>query len=307
MKRVLVITTCFPPTRATGIHRGLALVRHLAAGGVEVMVLTMPPAPDTDRDAGLLNNVPPSVRVLRTPMPDVTRAINRWLGRRGAGVPPALGGEAGLTSHSNQANGTHNAGKMPATRCGGLVDWCSAWLQFPDSRVGWCVRSLLAHRGAALRFRPDVIYSSAPMWSSHLLAMAMRRSAGCPWVADCRDPWRANPFRRFAHRSHEWADTKLEGRMVRHAAAVICNTPGVRRDFASRYPRWADKFIAIPNGGDVAHMDVFWWFYGLAFAYHGVVSRASRPRVCGGASPPRRSTSVPPMQRGLGRSALKSA
>jgi len=251
MKKVLVITTCFPPTNSTGIHRGLALVRHLAACGIEVMVLTMPPAPDMDSDMRLLSKVPDSVRVLREPMLDLTRTVKTWLGRHGEGYD---------TSSRLQANGTHNAGGTPAPReadvshRSGLVDWCSTWLQVPDTRIGWCLKSLVSHRDAVRRFGPDVIYSSAPMWSSHLLAMAVRRAVGCPWVADCRDPWRSNPFRRFAHRTHEWADARLEGMMVRQAAAVICNTPGSRRDFASRYPRQSDKFVSIPNGFDAVEV-----------------------------------------------------
>ncbi|MCL2700424.1 MAG: O-antigen ligase family protein [Phycisphaerae bacterium] len=61
--------------------------------------------------------------------------------------------------------------------------------------------------------------------------------------------------------------------------------------------------------GDVAHMDVFWWFYGLAFAYH----RVSRRWASGGGG--RRSTGILPvrrmgvssMQSGLGNGALKLA
>jgi len=37
---------------------------------------------------------------------------------RPAGILPARSGEAGLTSHRDQANGTHNAGETPAPRCG---------------------------------------------------------------------------------------------------------------------------------------------------------------------------------------------
>ena len=245
MKRILFITTCFPPTNATGIHRGVALVRHLAACGYEVMVLTMPPAPDMDSDAGLLSKIPAGVQVLRVPMLDVTRTVKRWLGHRDACGPRDAGDPSSLR---------FVAARTPASRGAGWVDWCSAWLQFPDSRVGWCVKSLMTHRGAVRRFRPDVVYSTAPMWSSHLLAMALRRTIRRPWVADCRDPWRANPFRVFRHRSHAWMDANLEGMMVRRASAVICNTPGVRRDFVTRYPRAADKFVAIPNGFDASEV-----------------------------------------------------
>jgi len=41
---------------------------------------------------------------------------------RPAGILPASGGEAGLTSSNDQTRGTHNAGETPASRCGTFVD-----------------------------------------------------------------------------------------------------------------------------------------------------------------------------------------
>jgi len=244
MKRVLVITSCFPPINATGIHRTLALVRHLAARGYDVLVLTMPPAPDLDSDQSLLAKVPPQVQVIRVPMWDMTQAVKNCVPWRPKSPAPAATPRRIITDAAQT--------KPAKGRLADMIDWCTSWLQFPDSRIGWCLSAMWGQFRAIRRFGPDVIYSSAPMWSSHVMAMGMQRLLGRPWVADCRDPWRANPYRRLGHRAHDHADARLEAAMVRRASAVVCNTPGVQRDFAQRYPRQVGKFVAIPNGYEAA-------------------------------------------------------
>ena len=82
----------------------------------------------------------------------------------------------------------------------------------------------------------------------------MHRSLGRPWVADCRDPWRANPYRRMRYQAHEAADRALERRMVVHAHTVVCNTPAVMRDFASRFKGLAGKFRTVTNGYDAGEI-----------------------------------------------------
>lgn len=242
--RVLIACSSFPPVHATGIHRTVAVCRRLAADGHDVTVLTPIPRAEMSIDEALLARVPPAVRVIRTPEWDPIGAIRAIRPRRQEGRPEA---EADALAQAGRSGATGSG-----SAAGRIVDWCSWWLHVPDPRIGWLVPALQAGVRCARRVRPHVIYSSAPMWTSHLVGMALAKVLDVPWVADCRDPWRANPFRTFPFRSHDRLDAYLERRMVAAARRVLCNTDQVRADFARRYPRHAAKFLAVHNGYDEA-------------------------------------------------------
>ncbi len=235
-----MISNGFPPISTTGVHRTVALVRRLSDSGHDVTVFAMEPPSDLPVDYKSLDKIPPSVRVVRTPVADLIDLVTFW--RQGKNQPNP-NGNAGSSADGSDATSA-GPGK-PSVK-----DWLSWWLQVPDRRTGWFLTSMWAGLGQARRSRPDVIYSSAPMWSNHLTAMVISAVAGRPWVADCRDPWRSNPYRNFPYRAHDRFDAWLEGQMVRRAAKIICNTHPAEDDFSSRFPDKALKFIAIPNGFD---------------------------------------------------------
>ncbi len=147
-------------------------------------------------------------------------------------------------------------GLAPGNRTNGLaasgrwVDWLSWWLQVPDLVIGWLPWGLAATLDAVNRYRGRALYSSAPHWTAHLIGLLSKRMTGLPWVADFRDPWRANPFRKIPYSSIDDFDKFLEGQVVRHANRVICNSEFVRDNFVGRFPELSDRFVTVPNGFD---------------------------------------------------------
>ena len=135
------------------------------------------------------------------------------------------------------------------------VDWASWWIQVPDLAIGWLPGGLIATLNALNRHRDSVLYSSAPHWTAHLIGLLAKRLAGRPWIADFRDPWRANPFRKLPYPSVNRFDAWLETQVVRNADRVICNTEFVREDFETRFPEYVGRFVTIPNGFDPEDYD----------------------------------------------------
>src|SRR5262249_38526426 len=130
----------------------------------------------------------------------------------------------------------------------GFGDWVSWWLQTPDRLVGWAPAGTWTALQAVRRPRRRAIFLSAPQWSGLLIALLTRRLTGLHWVADFRDPWRGNPFRKIPHKLIDRFDQWLEDQVVRGADWVVCNTEPARQDFIRRFPVLAGKFIYIPNG-----------------------------------------------------------
>src|SRR5262249_18470131 len=148
--------------------------------------------------------------------------------------------KSGPREQGSQRNGSHKS----------FVDWCSWWLQVPDAKLGWLPFGFLAGKRAIRKHRCMAIYSSAPVWTAHLIGLLLKRFTGLPWVADFRDPWRVNPFRGFPYKSVDIVDDWLARQVIYSADWVISNTEPMRRTLVGRFPHLESKFKTIPNGFD---------------------------------------------------------
>jgi glycosyltransferase involved in cell wall biosynthesis len=124
-----------------------------------------------------------------------------------------------------------------------------AW--FPDEQVGWAPAAIAVGIDADARDPVDAIYSSGPPWTSHLVAAAIQGVTGLPWVADFRDPWIGNAYAAPLPGPHRYARAWLERRVVEGAEVSVFASAGVRDQYTRRYPRLADRFVAIHNGYDL--------------------------------------------------------
>jgi glycosyltransferase involved in cell wall biosynthesis len=132
--------------------------------------------------------------------------------------------------------------------------WVDPWFTTPDAHIGWLPFALWKGLRALWREPVDVLYSSGPPYTSHLIGLGLKWLAGRPWVVDFRDPWSRRPWdtdmakQGVRYRVQVW----LEQLVVRHADIVISNTERMGQDFRERYGSLpADKFRVITNGYDV--------------------------------------------------------
>ncbi len=129
------------------------------------------------------------------------------------------------------------AGRYPRILC--LPDRWSSWW-FDGVRTGM---SLIR------KYRPDVIWSTYPIATAHLIGLTLQRLSGLPWVADCRDSMTEEnyPADRTTRKAYQW----IERKVVSRADRVVFTTPGARNMYANRYPAEVEsKWAIIPNGFD---------------------------------------------------------
>ncbi|MBC7705319.1 MAG: glycosyltransferase, partial [Rhodoferax sp.] len=58
----------------------------------------------------------------------------------------------------------------------------------PDRWVSWKFDAVRQGLRMIREFRPDVIWSTYPIATAHLIGAELHRRSGIPWVADFRDP-----------------------------------------------------------------------------------------------------------------------
>lgn len=244
-RKWLCVAYAFPPINRSGAFRTSAFVQHLHGLGWDATVLTVEPG-EEPVDSSLLDSIPASTAFVRTPWVDIIQTVK-------GGIPGWFRSGIGTGTSDRTPEARRAVGEAGIARTGWraeLRDWASRLLMTPDSRNGWIWPAYRAGLAAARKSLPEVIYSTSPYESAHLIAFGLSRRLGIPWVADFRDPWRANPFREGKFASLRWIDGWLERRVVRRADYIVCNTPTMRDEFCKRYPFVAKKSRTILNGFD---------------------------------------------------------
>lgn len=119
----------------------------------------------------------------------------------------------------------------------------------PDRWSSWWLAAVPTGLRLIRRHRPRLIWSTYPIATSPLIALALHRASGVPWVADLRDSMTEDDYPRdpAVRRCYRW----IERRTMVHAARVVFTAPSTREMYLKRYP-WlsADRCVVIPNGYD---------------------------------------------------------
>ena len=240
MKRVLVVSYYFPPAGGPGVQRVLKTVKYLRDFGYEPTVLTVADGAYPQHDATLMQDVPDGVAVHRTQALDPFGVYGRLTGRSRK--------EAVVLGST-----TRETGLM-----GALGRWLRANVFLPDARVGWVPYAIREARRLFQEEPFDVVLTSGPPHSSHLIGRALKRRDGVAWVADFRDPWTGINFyhelpmsalaRRF--------DRRLERSVLREADRITTVSPSWARLLAEQAGRPESTVTVVHNGYDADDMDL---------------------------------------------------
>src|SRR5439155_15880914 len=97
----------------------------------------------------------------------------------------------------------------------------------------------------------DVVLTTSPPSSVHLIGAAAKRTTGVRWVADLRDSIVANPHRaaeRLAVRTKERGEHAVARLVARYADAIVCVSEAIADEARSLAP--AGTVHTISNGSD---------------------------------------------------------
>ena len=228
--KVLIVAFYFPPAGGGGVQRTLKFATHLPAHGFETHVLAPDDPKWIDRDEGLA--LPDEVRMHRA----------RFIGPTGRRPAEELYG----------VHGIHRA-----ARKGRLL---GRRLLVPDENVSWAATAIGAARRIVRDQKIDVILTTSPPGSVHLVGAAVKAMTGVRWVADLRDPLVAHPHRRVESRlvrAKELGLSGVESLVARHADAVITVSEAISDDLRHR--------LALPRVDTIASGADFDDFEGLEY------------------------------------------
>ncbi len=230
MKRVLIITYYWPPSGGSGVQRWVKFSKYLPSQGWQPVIYT-PENPDMPSiDQSLYSDIPGEAEIIKRPITEIYSIYRRISGNKGGGEVNPI----------NSQKKTLKQKLMLAIR-GNLF--------IPDPRISW-LRPSVRFLKKYLREHPvDVIVSTGPPHSMHLIAREVSKATGIPWVADFRDPWTRMFY--FKHLAlSDWArkkHEKLEKIVLDDASAVVAVSPLVQEEFKTMT---GNRIELVTNGYD---------------------------------------------------------
>jgi hypothetical protein len=237
-KKVLIVSYYFPPAGGAGVQRTLKFVKYLPEFGWEPVILTARNADYPAYDESLQSEIPQGIKVYRSRIAEPYRLYRKLTGR------PT--DEA--TDIATLTLKEHEKRKFSEQ----LSEWLRAAFFVPDARIAWLFFAFLMGIKILRQEKIDVIYSSAPPYTTHLIGMMLHRFSQRPWVADFRDSWigwlSAPQWRpKFSRKLETW----MERSVLFHANRILHVSQGVKEDLLSRHPEMRDnRWQFLPNGFD---------------------------------------------------------
>jgi hypothetical protein len=128
-------------------------------------------------------------------------------------------------------------------------------LALPDRWVSWWFGAVPAGLSLIRKHRPQVIWSTFPIATAHLIGLALHRLTGLPWVADFRDPMlqASYPVSRLQRALYGW----IERQAISRCSMAVFTTHSAMQSYRARFPQLpASKFKVIENGYDEDGFDI---------------------------------------------------
>ena len=231
-KRVLIIAYYFPPLGGAGVQRILKFAKYLPEFGWEPTVLTVKNISYPARDEALLKELPPAIRVVRSGSLDPQRIL--YLLKRASLFQGEKTGKTGAKSGSGPG-------------------WLTR-LFFPDSKNGWIPFARMRGRSLLKKQEFDLIFSSSPPVSSHMIAYQLTKITGKPLAGDFRDPWELlseTDSGSWCRRLHE----RLQKKVLARAKGVVAVNGFMAEDLRKKFNDI--RLEMIPNGFDSVDFEGF--------------------------------------------------
>jgi glycosyltransferase involved in cell wall biosynthesis len=263
LKKVLVITYYWPPAGGATINRIFKFTQYLPEFGWEPVILTTKDGDFPFIDESLLKEINPDTKVFRSSGFSLHKIFKKISPKSNKNFVPY-----GFTDRSKNS----------------FMDNLSRWVKYnfiPDTRFPWYFGTVKQAIRIIREEKIDLIFSSSPPQTNHMVARKAARKTGIPWVADFRDPWTdvfwlASDTQRMKW-IHRW-DQRIERKTINRMNAVITVGPSLVKILSRKTN---NPINLIPNGYDERYFtgDVWQRSDKFRIIYAGSISREQDP-VC---------------------------
>ncbi len=227
MKKALIITYYWPPAGGSGVQRWLKFVKYFRDFGIEPIVYTVENANYPIQDASLQKDIPNEIEILKQPIWEPNNLLS-FFGKKK----------------------TESAGFLNPnpTFFGKILQYIRANYFIPDARKFWVKPSVKFLKEYISKNNIDVVITTGPPHSLHLIGLQLKQQLGIKWISDFRDPWteidyfHQLPLSKKAIEKHH----QLEQKVLKLSDAVLV----VGETMKENYQPFNKNIFVVTNGFD---------------------------------------------------------
>ena len=236
MKKVLFVTYFWPPSGKASLHWPFDMIKYLPENNWHPTIITAAGDTFSQKDEILLNEIDPTLLVLKTKSPEPFNFYKKFLGKDKN--EPLVASET--ISQTNK--GLRHK----------IAIWIRMNLFIPDSRMGWYFPSVMEGRKFLTGNYFDAIVSIGPPHTSHLIAKRLSKMFGIPHIPVFIDPWTDIIYYKNFKRDKLTLliDNYLEKRVLRNAKKVVFVTETMKNDYVKKYDWLKNKSNVLYWGYD---------------------------------------------------------
>ena len=215
MKHALIITYYWPPAGGPGVQRWLKFVKYFREFGVEPIVY----APENPNyplvDEKFASEIPSDIEVLKQPINEPYRFAKLFSKKKTKQM------SSGIIS------------KKEISAVEKLMLYVRGNFFIPDARMGWVKPSVKFLSKYIAENSVDVVITTGPPHSLHLIGMQLQKDLSAMWIADFRDPWTTIHYHKSLrlNKASERKHKALEASVLKAADIITVTSPKTKKEF----------------------------------------------------------------------------
>ena len=245
MKRVLVVTYYWPPSGGSGVQRWVKFAKYLPQEGWQPVIYTPENPEYTAIDHTLEAEIPHTVEIVRRPITEPYNLYRKLMGKGASTDMKTLTAGASGGAVTEISSGKKSFKQR-------LSLWIRGNLFVPDPRVGWVKPSVRFLKKYLAEHPVDVIVTTGPPHSMHLIGQRLHKELGLPWIPDFRDPWsRMYYLKHLPMSARTWRRLRaMEQSVLDECSTVLAVTPLVQEEFQAQTKTHVSMITNGYDGGD---------------------------------------------------------
>lgn len=237
MKKVLIIAYYWPPAGGPGVQRWLKFVKYLPDFDIEPIVYVPENATYPIIDQDLVNQINKNVTVLKQPIKEPYKLASVF---------------------SKKSTTTISSGIIKAEKKQSFIERMLLYVRgnffIPDARVGWVNPSVDYLSNYIKNNAVDVIITTGPPHSMHLIGLELQKRFAVKWIADFRDPWTSIGYHKELKLTEKSAQKHkdLERLVLTKADTILTTSYTTKQEFAEITQK---PIHVITNGYDIESIE----------------------------------------------------
>ena len=236
-KKILIITYYWPPAGGPGVQRWLKFVKYLPEFDVQPIVYVPENPTYPIVDAHLETEVSDKAIILKNKIFEPYQLASFLSKNKTKKI------SSGIIPNQKKQSFLEK-----------LMLWVRGNLFIPDARVFW-VKPSVAYLEKYIRENEiDMIVTSGPPHSLHLIGLELKQKLNLKWLADFRDPWTTIGYHKSLRLSNYAAKRhkQLEHQVLNSADTIIVTSKTTKSEFQAITSK---PIAVITNGFDVEKVE----------------------------------------------------